>query len=133
MRCRQSLLSHWQRSTYRPASKTLDAMGLISELICRKPSYGLSSRGLTIVAVTCASTLKHQLEFLALYARGLPQTALDGTELGAKRERERALFERQPPVQPLALGQRRDKKLLLYCRGLDFARHRVDGVQSMWC
>lgn len=46
-----------RQPTHRPASNTLDAMGEISELMTRKPSYGLSSRGFTIVAVTCARTL----------------------------------------------------------------------------
>ena len=43
--------------TYLSRSYTLDAIGLISELINRKPSYGRSSLGLTISAWTCANTL----------------------------------------------------------------------------
>lgn len=46
-----------RRYTHRPFSYTLEAMGEISELISKKPSYGRSSRGLTIVALICAYTL----------------------------------------------------------------------------
>jgi hypothetical protein len=49
-----------ENPTHLNGSYTLDAIGLISELIRRNPSYGRSSRGFTIVALTCARTLARQ-------------------------------------------------------------------------
>lgn len=46
-----------RRGTHRPDSKTVDAMGDISEMIVNDPSNGLSARGRPIVPVTLASTL----------------------------------------------------------------------------
>lgn len=60
LHCQRVIMRH-RRSTHRPASNTLDAIGLISLLMRRKPSYGRSSRGLTMVACTCARTLDDQL------------------------------------------------------------------------
>lgn len=111
---------------HRPASKALLAMGLISLVMSRKPSYGLSSRGFTIVAVTVAMTLSLSAKsHESASSRSLPHAALDGAELGAEAELERTLLEWQPAVKSLSLLQRLHQELPLYCRRLDFSRHVV--------
>lgn len=101
-------------------------MGLISLVMSRKPSYGLSSRGFTIVAVTVAMTLSLSAKsHESASSRSLPHAALDGAELGAEAELERTLLEWQPAVKSLSLLQRLHQELPLYCRRLDFSRHVV--------
>jgi hypothetical protein len=46
--------------TYRPISYSLDAMGDISEWIVIMPSKGRSGGGFTILASTCAMTLRER-------------------------------------------------------------------------